>query len=182
MIVIVEPHPDDAYLSIGWHLEKLWADQERTIITVYCDKKRGQEAQRYASAIGASSIVLALPESKMTEPRTPRSIPQLKELMRGLQLTSDDKVIFPLGLQHPDHYDVAASRPPNSWRYLDTPYQNKLKLSSSLQGKVVDMVIQSIVFPPKIKWRHIPIYKSQGMFFHFNKMEDFKGLPEIILR
>lgn len=179
--VIVEPHVDDAFLSLGWHLEKLLEGHEKTIITVYSDPKRDKEAEEYAKSVGATSISLGLQESAMDSKGPIKIIPELKELLKDY-LVDSTQIIGPLGLQHPDHIKVAITcRGFGCQRYLDTPYLTKLKLASSLQEKCDGCEIVSIAFPSKTKWRKKTIFKSQAKFFHFNPLEDFAP-PELIIR
>lgn len=182
-IVVVEPHPDDAFLSLGWHLETLWRDHERMIITVFADEKRGKEAERYAAEIGASHYCLGLPESNMNSPteKGVKPIPELKELLKNDGIVDADLFLFPLGLQHPDHIRTAVSRPANALRYLDTPYQTKQKLGNELRRKCEGMEIYSLAFPSKKKWKHAELFKTQAKFFYFNKDLLIGDLPEIIL-
>lgn len=179
-IIVVEPHADDAFLSVGWHLQKLWEGIDKTIITVFSDPRRTKEANSYAEAVGATSVVLGLAEAKMLSGEKSRAIQPLREWLNE-NLQESDQVYFPLGLQHPDHISVALTRPAGAYRYLDTPYQAKLKLSEELLKKAPGMSIQSICFPPKNKWKHIPLFKSQAKFFHFNQDLKESKLPEIIL-
>lgn len=183
-IVVVEPHPDDAFLSLGHHLQTIWKQHELLIITVYADARRTKEAQAYAYAIGAQSLVLGLTESNMADTGKVRRVPELVEALEPLE--SWDLLYLPLGLQHIDHKRVAASQPiPKTSklrRYLDTPYQTKQKLAEELQTLSKGLVIESIVFPGQRKWKHIDIYKSQAKFFHYNEGLKTSKLPEITLR
>lgn len=176
-ILIIEPHPDDAFLSVGWHLEKVWRDYDRTILTVYADSRRGKEAEGYAKALGARSIVLGLKESRMGSSGPIRRIEPLRAMLDDLEW---DIIVFPLGLQHPDHRRVSATRPSGSLLYLDTPYQSKLKNNEYLNSRVEGRRIHSIVFPPKQKWKRSEVFKSQAKFFYFNPFHLWK-LPEVIL-
>lgn len=176
-IIVVEPHPDDAFLSVGWHLEKVWRDDERTILTVYANAQRGKEAEQYAKVLGARSIVLGLAESPMGSSGPIRIIEPLREVLEGLEW---DTIVFPIGLQHPDHRRVSVTRPPGSLLYLDTPYQSKLKNNEYLNRLVDGKTVYSIVFPPKQKWKRTEIFKSQSKFFYFNPFHLWK-LPEVIL-
>lgn len=176
-IGIVEPHPDDAYLSLGHHLEKLWTEHELTIITVFCNEKRAKEAQAYADKIKVSSIVLGLEESPMDGNTRPGIITPLKLTLEAQKF---DQLVFPLGLQHPDHRSVAATRTPGCWRYVDTPYQCKQKVQEELRTKLDGREIVSVAYPTKVKWRHIPIFKSQSKFFYFNDMEAYAPCELIV--
>lgn len=179
--IVVEPHVDDAFLSLGWHLEKLWDGHEKTIITVYSDPKRDKEAHEYAQSVGATSISLGLQESAMDSKDPIKMIPDLRVMLDKYK-TPECQILFPIGLQHPDHLRVAVSGSGYATaRYLDTPYLTKLKLASSLQEKCEGCEIVSIAFPSKTKWRKKSIFKSQAKFFHFNPLEDFAP-PELIIK
>jgi len=182
-IVVVEPHCDDAFLSLGGHLETLWKDLDRTIITVFGDAKRDQEARNYAEAIGAKSITLGLTESRMlSELRESLPIPELQETIRGLRLLPRDVLAFPLGLQHPDHYRVRDAATSRAVFYTDTPYWSKQKLGEEVRDRLKGTVIESVLFPHARKWRHIPIFQSQAKFFHFNDGLKTSRIPEIVIQ
>lgn len=181
-VIVIEPHVDDAFLSVGWHLETIWKQEEKIIITVFGDTKRDKEAVAYADAVGASSMQLSLQETPMGAPFQKRKIPEIQQVLTTIKADDlVDVILFPVGLQHPDHINVAISRSPNCLRYVDTPYQTKLKLAEELRTKTKGMALESMCFPPKRKWRHIPLFKSQSMFFHYNPMVE-QECPEIILR
>ena len=181
-IVVIEPHPDDAFLSLGWTMEKVWpefySDLHLTLVTVYANPKRGKEAQAYAEAIGASSIVLGLAETNMGVEYVQAAIPALDQALEPLNA---DMLVFPLGLQHPDHLRVRDAAPPGAYYYLDTPYQTKQKLQYDLYQRAEGKQVWSIVYPPKRKWRHYTIFKSQSLFFHYNSPEKLSNIPEIIV-
>lgn len=164
-ILVVEPHSDDAFLSLGWHLEKLWKDKERTILTVFCDKKRAKESSEYAHRIGCNSICLMAEQGG-----------EIPERAAG----NYDVAIFPLGLQHEDHLRVRKLAPNDAMFYLDTPYQTKQMNAEALTEAVTGHTLVSIAYPHKMKWRRKEIFKSQAKFFHFNPMQDYK-VPEIIV-
>ena len=180
-ILIVEPHPDDAFLSLGWHIEKTWKDYERTIVTVYSNERRTEEAKAYATAVGAASIALGLEETKMLGEGDRKAEPALRTLLEGLEL---DIVVLPLGLQHPDHHRVARTRTGfkcwQLWRYCEVPYQFKQKLAEEFQKKIEGKEVVSAVWPNKRKWRHVPIFKSQSKFFHFNPIEGLQGMELVV--
>lgn len=179
-ILVVEPHPDDAFLSLGWHLEHLWKNDERCILTVYADAKRTKEAEAYAKAIGARSEVIGLEESKMNGGKRVTEVVELAEYLEELENQHWDKIFFPVGLQHPDHLSVAATRLPGCYRYLDTPYQTKQKLAEILLEKVEGWTVDSILFPSSRKWRHEEVFKSQSRFFYYNSKLKESLLPEIV--
>lgn len=176
MIVVIEPHPDDAFLSLGWHLAELWKEEERVIVTVYCNEKRGKEAEAYAKAIGARSVTLGLEESNLRSsgPTTP---PEALAALLGDYTGA--RLLFPLGLQHPDHLRVAKAAPRGAERYVEVPYQTKQMLQKELRLKMKGKVVRSIVYPPSRKKALAKVFKSQGMFFHYNPLAC--RIPEIVL-
>ena len=179
-IVVVEPHSDDAFLSLGWHLESIWEGLEKVIVTVYCSPVREREARAFAFTVGAEHIAMELEGSKMEKDWDGKIVPGLVNLLKRTGYTH---LIFPMGLQHPDHLAVAATGSllaGNIYRYLDTPYQTKFKLADEVLEKTRGMVINSICYPPKKKWKHIKLFESQSKFFHYNPMEDLK-VPEMVL-
>lgn len=183
-LLVVEPHPDDAFLSLGWHLEKVWPKTGVitgvTILTVYHDDRRGKEGKAYADKVGAEWIGLGLDESAMLSSRQgTRKVDHLLSWMDDNRETFDVSV-FPVGLQHPDHMRVAATRERTSLRYLDTPYAQKRKLEEELIERTEGLPVLSIAFPPKTKWRHKGIFKSQSKFFFYNSnLEEYRA-PEIV--
>jgi LmbE family N-acetylglucosaminyl deacetylase len=186
-IVVVEPHPDDAFLSMGHMLETQFKEWDKTIVTVYCDRTRTREALAYATAIGAKCVTLGLEESKMLSvEEVIEPVEELKLLMMEMVAKGGnwDLLAFPLGLQHPDHKRVARTAEkdfPLALRYLDTPYQAKQKLGVELNSLINGMTVRSINYPHARKWRHVPVFKSQAKFFHFNKTVEEGRIPEILL-
>lgn len=181
-ILIVEPHCDDAYLSLGWHIERVWKDWDRIILTVYSTEKRSREARTYANRVGATPITMDLPETKMMAKVSKEYLSEtIPELIDTVGQIGADLIVYPLGLQHPDHIRVANSRPSNCLRYVDMPYASKMKLGEEVYNRSVGMTVESIYFPPKTKYRHSSIFATQAKFFHFNPIQDWK-LPEIVLR
>jgi len=182
-IVVIEPHPDDAFLSLGHHIEKIWRDREVRIVSVYSNERRGREAGEFADAVGASSSVIGLTETNMAGELSRRLETSLREPLEAL---SNSIVVCPIGLQHPDHLrvrnsvDEYVSKGTEVWYYLDTPYQTKQKLSEELREATTGMTVVSIAYPGARKWRHVSIFKSQAKFFHFNPMKDLR-IPETVL-
>jgi LmbE family N-acetylglucosaminyl deacetylase len=172
MIIVVEPHADDAFISLGGHIEA-WAAQgcEVTIVTVYAeDTRRAAEAERYAHAVGAKWVGLAYDEGEQVPPFSAWEVGDVL-----------DRVIFPLGIQHPDHIRVRQLAPPGAEFYAEIPYYTKQKNQTEVDDKIRGRAIESILTPHGRKFRHIPIFQSQSKFFYFNPAESLKA-PEIILR
>ena len=182
-LLFIEPHPDDAFICAHEHLTKIWPGEYRiTILTVFADGKRTKEAQSYAKAIGASSVVLGLEETNMSEEDATTFIQPLDDWLFELDNQSfAHTIVSPVRLQHPDHKSVRDTVGDRAcWLYLDTPYQTKLKNKEELADQVNGKVLASIVYPGKRKWAAKEIFKSQSKFFYYNNFEDWK-LAELIL-
>lgn len=178
-LLIVEPHADDAFLSVGGHIENRWSAVDVTILTVFSDKRRAKEAAVYAAAVGVDHKTLGLTESKMLSEQVEVVIP---ELAAYCQSTEYDRIIGPLGLQHPDHINVRTTLALfNPHLYLEIPYMMKGKNQIALNSNCYDGRVMSIYTPNKRKWRHIPVFKSQSLFFHYGQFQD-KIIPEVIFQ
>ena len=178
---VVEPHADDAFLSLHEHMLRWIATKDVYvhILTVYSQPKRDEEGNNYAKAIGAHYTSLTL------EDQSHLGMPPKPILPRGLwnvNYQDGDQWIFPLGLQHPDHKQVRAQAPEDSWFYLDLPGQAKLKVGKELLRRVRGRRIVSMLYAPKWKWKHIRWFKSQAKFFYFNRVESLARIPEVIVR
>src|SRR3954469_17785303 len=96
-ILVVEPHADDAFLSMGWHLRCLWRRHNRTLLTVFIDSlARAPESARYARMIGASHKSLNILGEKLDSQKCPAEVPRL---VPHLTDPHWDRVVVPLGLQ-----------------------------------------------------------------------------------
>lgn len=192
--VVFEPHPDDVFLSMGWTLQsRIALDKMRVeIVTVFNNEKRGKEAQEYAKRIGASSTLMGLEESKMNSEFNLANYfsvlnVTIKQAIKLYEEKEARNVTYyiPLGLQHPDHRALRhienLTAPHRTLLYVDTPYQTKRKNKIALEEGTISKRIRSLVFPPKKKWDLIPVFKSQSMFFHYNKYLIDSKIPEIVL-
>lgn len=177
MIWVIEPHSDDAFLSLHQHI-KNWIKegQEVSILTIYSSHKRDAEGRAYAESIGAGYKSLTIPWGNGLKDKIP-ILPSFKTWGIG----NYTQLVFPLGLQHPEHLAVRSHAPKSCWFYLDTPYQAKQKLAEDLQAKIENMKVVSILYPNKIKWKSIDFFKSQAKFFYFNPASKLQGIPEILL-
>ena len=178
-LVIVEPHSDDAFLSLGWHLETVWKHLNKTIVTVFCDDKRANEAAKFADTVNSGHVSLNLEEHNMNSELSDNS--PIEGLLETVSQLKPTQLIIPLGLQHPDHIRVRRTFTDDCYFYLDTPYQCKLKLQEDLLEAVKGLQIHSIQFPGARKWRHSSIFKTQSKFFHFNQDLKTSKLAEIVL-
>lgn len=186
MITIIEPHADDAFLSLGSHIEA-WRRlrQQVAIVTVFSGtRRRGDDAQRYARAVGAEWLGLGAREPD-DGGRRGDGARALAGLPRGYRGASGVTVLVPLAIAHPEHVEVRRAAEDLGlcpWYYLDQPYAATQKhgehTSLLLGGKVV------CSFRPgsRRKYRHIPLFRDQGRFFHYNPVERLERLPELIVR
>jgi len=179
MIYVVEPHADDAFLSLGGHIERWITSGGRvTIVTVYSGtRKRGRDAKAYADAVGAGWRGLGFVESGSSS----KAKPLPEDVFHGV--FSDDPVILgPVGFQHAEHREVYDRLPSWSQFYLDVPYAIALKNSDPITECISGMIVVSYLRPPFRKWRHIPLFRDQGKFFWMNPPEKLKHTFELILR
>lgn len=198
-VLVIEPHVDDAFLSVGWHIEKIWEETNVDILTVFSDDRRAKEGHTYAHSI--PNVVryetLGLDESKMlSEPDPERRIPELTAFLATAQ-TKYQIVYAPLGLQHPDHIAVSNTVKRSLQRknqrcrpvfYLDQPYASKLKNRQELHERMNIVAtrglgprVWSLCFPPRNKWRKHSMFGSQAKFFHFNQSLFTSKLPEMLV-
>ena len=179
-ILVIEPHADDAFLSLGGHIAH-WVKQEEevTIMTVYGDEKRMNEAKQYAVAVGAKWIGLGVPETGggLTRGGKPGEV-ILPDSVLGF-----DTVCGPVGLQHPEHKAVAAALDVKLLllRYLEIPYGYKQKNRKAVNRAICGGHIASFLQPNKRKMRHAPIFKTQSKFFFYNPTGALAVHPEILI-
>ena len=178
-ILIVEPHADDAFLSLHGHMTS-WVKQGIVvdILTIYSSPKRDREGGEYAKKIGAVYRSLTIQDQSHLG-TAPRPIPEIASW--EIDLSGETQLVFPLGLQHPDHLQVASLAPVGAWRYLEVPYYTKQKNQQRLAEEAQGMVLKSIGCPRKTKWVNCKIFKSQSKFFYFNPPESLHPTPEIVL-
>lgn len=170
-IIVIEPHADDAFLSLGGHIEE-WTKAKRDvlIITVFSGtRKRSADAAAYAAAAGARWEGWGYVEG---EP-LPGTLPPLP---------GTSQVILPLALTHPEHRTVReALERPGVWYYLDQPYaitqKNGPLITDLLRGKSV----VSYRKPGVRKYRHCPLFKDQAKFYHYNPPEKLIQTCELIV-
>lgn len=169
-ILVVEPHADDAFLSVGQHIEE-WvkAGVAVTILTVFSGtRKRAEDAQKYAQAVGASWVGLGFVEGEPT--RGHPTIP------------FHTQIVLPLGLTHPEHVAVRkALEEPGAWYYLDQPYAITQKNGELVTELMVGRPVVSYRKPGARKYRHIPLFKDQAKFYHYNPPEKLIQTCELIV-
>lgn len=183
-IFVVEPHSDDAFLSLGGHIEQ-WIEQGRkvTILTLVPVKKNSlPNAQEYAARVGADWRGFSFLGGN-----TPWSLykPPVKPWP-----PEHSRVVLPLGVapldqtEHTqDHWNIRKwLQYPGCWYYLDQPYAIVQKHRERVNDFLRGMQVVSYVKPSAQKWRHIPIFTAQSKFFFYNPEEKLRQTVELIVR
>lgn len=169
-MLIVEPHADDAFLSMGGLIER-FRDKIHFIMTVYSGtRKRGEDAKRYADAVGVPWIGLGFEESGgfMDKPAALVDEAKVAEQIAGYF----DPIVLPLGIgQHPEHLyirELFEKSGNKKFYYVDQPYASKLKWQDDLLLRTINKKVIWCMRPGARKFRHIPLFKDQAKFFYFN--------------
>ncbi|HTS23007.1 MAG TPA: hypothetical protein VMN79_14475 [Casimicrobiaceae bacterium] len=174
--LIVEPHADDAFLSLGHTLCTRAPSEEVAVLTLYVqDARRIDEGGAYAKSIGAKGYFYAPSPERIAE-----------ALESTLRQFAPDLVLSPFGIQHPDHLAaracVDARGFPRVRYYLDVPYYVRPKNAAAIQAALAQCAyrVVSIGSPQPEKWKALPIFQSQAKFFRLNPPETLRA-PEIVL-
>lgn len=188
-ILVVEPHADDAFLSLGAHMEE-WIKNgnDVTIATIYSGTKgRGAEAKAYAEAIGADWFGIGAVEVRPRQDDPPECATACAEVRKAvLMLGSFDTLCLPVGIRHPEHRAVRKHLrgewfKGNRYLYMEQPYSVVSTNHEELMTNIYNSRIESYMKPHMRKWRHIPIFKTQAKFFHFNPAEDLHRTFEMLV-
>lgn len=186
--IVIQPHTDDAYLSLHSHMVRwLKAGDEVIIVTCWAGK-RAFEATGYAKALGAEHSFLWKDQEHHPDyveapagegPALPMLLPIDSSISQEVQ------IYLPLGIQHQEHRSVANAEN-YGWSpryYLDTPYYAKTTRHQEVNDLMKGKIIESFEAPSGRKYQDKwwKIFKTQSMFFHYN-LGKLKGLPEIIVR
>ena len=154
---LIEPHPDDVFMSLHAHITTLWKDIPKTIVTVTGSGDRIKEAEDYARSVGCLYMSLGYEDSNWGSSNIPRE----------LSIGHDDpehQFIFPLGLRHPDHKRVAELAPKSALFYLDAYYvqcETNGELPQALHGRA----IQSALWASESKRYYLSRFTSQAVRF-----------------
>jgi hypothetical protein len=175
VIVVVEPHADDAFLSLHGHMLR-WrkAGVEVRIVTVYGDDRRMDEAAAYAASIGATHCPIGVPEGGMGNGVRWEAEPLPDLRLRG------DVLIFPLGVQHPEHRTTAAAAPAGAYRYVEQPYALTTANAEEVAAKAFGRPVLSWLRPNGSKYARARLFRTQAMFFHRN-LDRLRSAPEVVL-
>lgn len=194
VIAVVEPHADDAYLSLHQHMVDWIKEGKKVIIlTVFSGtRKRAKDAQAYADAIGAAWHGFGLVEGGEGDPFEGVTFDPLPGMLGMLYEPRSVTVIGPAGIQHPEHKAV------RQWvyrcykhkfayceekSYVEIPYYTKLKNQEEVNDLICGSEIVSLKKPRHYKAdeKYWKCFKDQSKFFHFNPAEGYKDIPEIII-
>lgn len=186
-IVVVEPHADDAFLSCGGLIET-WVKRGDlvTIMTVYSGtRKRAEDAKAYARAVGAQWVGLGFEEKGNARENGAAPCSLTEEQAKFL---SSSITLLPLGIGgHPEHQEVRdtfskAYGGNKTFYYVDQPYASKLKNQDELGKRLQGTTVMYIYRPPARKYRHVPLFKDQAKFFHFNPAQELelKGFELVV--
>lgn len=190
--IVIEPHADDAFLSLGGHIE-MWTKKTPgarvTIVTVYSGtRKRERDAAAYAEAVGAAWLGLGAEEPDVDGRKAMRALAAWRYDPPPKGDTLD--VYIPLAFANPEHAHVRTAvegrladlgLPPPLY-YLDQPYASVQANGDDAQGTLFDTVVVSYLRPPARKYRHIPLFKDQAKFFHFNPAGKLQHNIELIVK
>jgi hypothetical protein len=194
VIVVVEPHADDAYLSCHQHIAD-WKKQEKVvqITTIFSGtRKRGRDGSDYASAMGVEWMGLGYDEFAEEQARNAYVHLPFDPTWGSLQMLyspSDVLVVGPVGIQNPDHKAVAEWLKGDSTHeyalasYVEIPYYTKHKNEEEVNQLLTGSTIASIKKPKYTKAddKYWKCFKDQAKFFHFNPPESYKDIPEILV-
>lgn len=184
MITVVEPHPDDAWLSLGATMERWIAEQRYVrILTVYADRVRAAESAAYALHIGATPISLGLTPNGGGLSGDWEAVPLPASVLSGVRSDPPGTWVWPLGIQHPEHRAVAAlgrQVDPAGWSYVDLPYAMKVGRQDEVRRLLAGREIISWERPAARKWRAEAIYKSQSLFMR-NNGDVLRHAPEVVV-
>ena len=149
---IIEPHADDAFLSLGGHIDS-WIKKGYmvNIVTVFSGtRKRAVDAEMYAKKMKCSWRGLGFIEGE----------PLSEE---ALLLNLEGEVIVPLSLTHNEHLLVRELYESNyeCLYYLDQPYALIQKNTDLINDKIKDKKIYSYLKPNKRKYKNIPLFKDR---------------------
>jgi hypothetical protein len=163
MYWIIEPHSDDAFLSLHGHIMRPWKDEPKTIVTIYGPLNRISEAKYYAHATGCNHHAFNLCEDGWL---SIDPVPPIKDWI--ITLNPNDTLILPLGLRQPAHLAVADLQwSGRIWRYLDM-YFSQQAAAEEMQQKVHGLKIQSMVYALADKSNYLGLFPTQVNRFLLN--------------
>jgi LmbE family N-acetylglucosaminyl deacetylase len=162
MIYIIEPHPDDAFMSLHAHITTLWKNHPKTIVTVTGVEERTKEATSYARAVGCNHASLGFPDSDWLEVD---NIPPFGSW--GIRPGPEDLLVFPLGIRHPDHRrvaEVSMQFANKALHYLDAYYVQG-EMNEELCTKLLNRRVVSALWAGESKRYYLSRFPSQAIRF-----------------
>jgi hypothetical protein len=177
-MIIVEPHADDAYLSLHDHILRWKRGGFRiTIVTVQSAvENRAEEALAYAKAVGVEWYGMGFGYAQLPTAADLdfSSIPNYDP--------SSSLLIGPLGVQHPDHLYIAKLLFGLAHlSYFDIPYYTKQKNQENVNQILKHQTLHSLYIPHHGKRKFFTLFKSQSGFFFYNRPPDLCRIPEIVI-
>lgn len=160
MYWLIEPHVDDAYLSLHEHITGPWRDIPKTIVTMY-GRDIIDEGRYYAHATGCDYRWWGLSESGWREHELPPPT-FLHDTCRP-----GDTVVLPIGIRQPVHVLLGQSTIPDEVRalwYLDAKYIQQVARQEVLD-KTSGLIVESILVASSDKHHYKNIFVSQAHRF-----------------
>jgi hypothetical protein len=182
-IYVVEPHSDDAFLSLGWTM-RTWIGEGRhvEVVTVHSrEADRAAEAQAFAQAIGATWRGLDHPATALNRLYQPDGLPPLPDPLLPEECRDPGATrVWPLGLEHPEHVAVA-DRGGADPRYIDVPYQFNGRRQAEIDACLRGRVLEHWLSPSSRKWDDSAHFASQAGLFQLYPVASLAHVPEIIV-
>lgn len=176
-VLVIEPHADDAFLSLGAHIEA-WRKEgaQISIATVYSGtRKRAVDASAYAAAVGAEWYGFGAKEGDTKAGGVADGLRCLRALLPEVvkKLGPATRVIGPLGIVHPEHIAIAGelarlAGKAGRYAYVDQPYALVTKNTPEIMAAWAGTRNVSRRPTQIRKYRHIPLFKDQAKFFYYN--------------
>jgi hypothetical protein len=178
--MIVEPHADDAYLSLHHHIKRWVKTDIVVIVTVFGGtRKRKEDAIRYADSVGAIAEVLPNVEGgPIADVNRQNLVP--------VNFDEEQEVewYFPLGIQHPEHKEVRLIgddfASPNF--YAEIPYYGKKINEEDFINQQTGLSLISCTTGTALKGdeKYWKCFKDQSKFFFYNPPAGWMKTPELI--
>lgn len=185
MIVVVEPHADDAFLSLDGHIDR-W-NKMRIPVMIWTiasgTRKRAEDARTYAGLKRARWEGAGLKDTEIT-------VDAVTDWLEEAILTIMDRhpplFVVPLGIQNADHKAVRQAFEEADGLalqyYLDQPYASLCKNSTEVEAAAYGKRVNSWIRPRATKYRHIPVFKDQAKFFYYNPAEKLANNVEVVFK
>lgn len=178
-LLVVQPHPDDAALSIGGTL--LQVTNPLTVLTVYArsataraSRKRQAEDRRFAGLVGAGAHHLGRCEGSSLS--APRPWPEVDSIAHGLHLAASGALVLaPAGVaRHVDHvavHEAVASfdtavfwEDVAFWSIYGASIEDRVQFSLRAAGWLADQVLVGVGISEVVRDKAalLACYRSQS--------------------